>query len=154
MSESIEPRQALVKGFPICVPVPVLWGDEDALGHVNNIVYLRWAETARVEYLKRIGLWERLGTEKVGPILASVTCNFRRPVTYPDTVYVTARIPAIGNSSFRMEHTIVSAGQQVVAADLESTIVVLDYAAGKPLRVPDDVREAIRAAEENARAKA
>jgi acyl-CoA thioester hydrolase len=139
----------LLKGFPVFVTVPVQWGDQDALGHVNNTVYLRWAESSRIEYLIRIGLWQRLDTERIGPIIASVSCNYRRPVTYPDTVHAGARITAVGNSSFRMEHVIVSAGLNVVVADLDSTLVLLDYATNKPLRVPDEMREAIRTLEQN-----
>jgi acyl-CoA thioester hydrolase len=139
----------LLKGFPVFVTVPVQWGDQDALGHVNNTVYLRWAESSRIEYLIRIGLWQRLDTERIGPIIASVSCNYRRPVTYPDTVHAGARITAVGNSSFRMEHVIVSAGLNVVVADLDSTLVLLDYATNKPLRVPDEMRQAIRTLEQN-----
>jgi acyl-CoA thioester hydrolase len=128
--------------FPVVISVPLHWGDQDSFGHVNNTIYLRWCETARVEYLRRIGLW-MISTEGIGPILASISCDYRRPLTYPDTVEVGARVTRIGNSSFRMEHRVLSLGQKVVAAEVHSTIVVLDYQRQKAVPLPEAVRSAI-----------
>ena len=129
--------------YPVTLTLPVLWGDQDAFGHVNNLVYLRWCETARVEYMVRIGLWVPLPPAGVGPILASISCDYKRPLTYPDTVTVGARVTRIGNRSFRMHHRIVSHWLDAVAAEVDSTIVVLDYARGKTVPVPEGCRKAI-----------
>lgn len=133
----------LLEVFPVVVTLPVLWGDEDSFRHVNNTVYLRWAETARVEYLMRIGLWEQRPGEGIGPIVAALSCDYRYPLTYPDEVRVGAQVTAIGNTSFKMAHRIVSVRHGVVAAEVQSSLVVLDYARHKPVRVPDAVRQAI-----------
>jgi acyl-CoA thioester hydrolase len=130
-------------GFPVIVTLPVQWGDQDSFGHVNNTVYLRWCETARIDYLIRIGLWGE-APHGVGPILASITCDYRRPVTHPDRIRVGARVTRVGNSSFRMEHVIVSETMGVVVAESHSTLVVLDYKRGKSVPVPDAVRAAIQ----------
>ena len=121
----------------------MLWGDHDAFNHVNNLAYLRWCETARVEYFKRIGLYPDLPLKGLGPILASQTCHYRRPLNYPDTVAVGTRMSAIGNSSMRMNHAIFSRATGELAAESESVIVTVDYSTGKPLRVPDEMRQAI-----------
>jgi len=123
------------------------WGDQDAMGHVNNIVYLRWAESSRIEYLSRTGVWDGTAVVTAGPILASITCEFRFPLTYPDMVYVGASITALGNSSFKMEHCIVSGNRGIVSADLESTLVWLDYRTAKPTPLPAQVRKAIEGLE-------
>jgi acyl-CoA thioester hydrolase len=86
----------------------------------------------------------------MGPILASVTCNYRRPLKYPDTIAVGTRVTSIGNSSFRMEHQIVSRTQAVIAAEADSVLVTVDYSTGNPVRVPDDIRAAIARLEETA----
>jgi acyl-CoA thioester hydrolase len=132
-----------LKDFPVVITVPMHWGEQDPFGHANNINYFRWAETARIEYLIRVGAWERYQREKVGPIVASLSCNFRRPLTYPDTLHVGARITNLGNSSLNMVHNIVSAGEGVLAADLASTLVLLDYNVNRPVRIPDDMRRQI-----------
>ena len=86
-------------GFPVVTTFPVLWGDQDPFGHVNNLVYLRWCESVRVEYLERVGMWVPLPPQGVGPILASIHCDYKLPLNYPDTVHVGARVTRIGNSS-------------------------------------------------------
>src|SRR5665647_207391 len=123
-------HEALID-FPVLVTLPVLWGDHDAFGHVNNLVYLRWCETARVEYLMRIGLWPSLPPAGIGPILASISCDYKRPLTFPDTAYIGTKVTRIGKSSFQMRHLVVSKALDTVAAEIDSTLVVLDYGLGK-----------------------
>ena len=136
-------RHDSLTGFPVVITVPVQWGDQDAFGHVNNLAYLRWCETARVEYLERAGLWVPLPPEGVGPILASIKCDYKRPLNYPGTVEVGARVTTIGNSSFQMEHCIVSRDLDVVAATVDSTLVLLDYSRNQTVPVPAEARKRI-----------
>jgi acyl-CoA thioester hydrolase len=145
MNRSLESLAA----YPVTLTLPVLWGDQDAFGHVNNLVYLRWCETARVEYLVRIGLWVPLPPAGVGPILASISCDYKRPLNYPDTITVGARVTRVGNRSFQMQHRVVSQALDAVAAEADSTIVVLDYARGQAVAVPGDCRKAIEELEAN-----
>jgi acyl-CoA thioester hydrolase len=77
-----------VVAFPVSLTIPVAWGDMDAFGHVNNTVYLRWLESARIDYFKKVGLLDRMARDRVGPILARTEIDYRRPVTWPDTVHV------------------------------------------------------------------
>jgi acyl-CoA thioester hydrolase len=123
--------------------IPILWGDEDAFAHVNNLAYLRWCETARVEYMRRVGLWSETPPTGIGPILANVKCDYKAPLNYPDTIDVGTRVVAIGNSSVRMEQIVVSRALARVAAEVESTVVMFDYQAGRPTRVSDAIRAAI-----------
>jgi acyl-CoA thioester hydrolase len=149
LTERVSDESSLLAGFPIITEISVLWGDEDSFGHVNNVAHLRWCETARVEYLRRIGLFPELPPRGLGPIVASLTCHYRRVLKYPDTVAVGTRVTAIGNSSFRMEHRIVSRSVGEVASEVESTMVAVDYSTGKPERVPEQIREAIARLEES-----
>ena len=130
-------------GYPVVISIPLQWGDQDCLGHVNNVVYLRWAETARVQYLRQVNLWDGSGGARVGPILANIRCDYRIPLTYPDTVHVGARVTAIGNASLKVEHRIVSANHGAVAAEVESTLVYVDYRARKSVRLPEEMRRAV-----------
>ena len=142
-------HEALID-FPVVVTIPLLWGDHDAFGHVNNMAYLRWSETARVEYLIRIGFWPPLPPAGIGPILASITCDYKRPLTYPDTAYIGARVTRIGNRSFQMQHRVVSKALDAVAAEVDSTIVALDYGLNKTVPVPERCRKAIEELESRA----
>jgi acyl-CoA thioester hydrolase len=143
------PTAEFLTDYPVVIELPVLWGDQDAFGHVNNLRYMCWAETARVEYLDRIGLWVPLPPAGIGPILVSVSCDYKRTVTYPDTVRVGARVTRIGNSSLTMEHRIVSLTLKEIVAEVSSTIVAIDYSRMKSVPVPEPVRRAIAELEGN-----
>jgi acyl-CoA thioester hydrolase len=125
---------------PVIFAVPVQWGDQDAFGHVNNVVYFRWFESARVEYLNRAGLSSLMAGSGTGPILASIQCDYRRQLNYPDTLHVSASITSIGRTSMRMSHLAYSVSQQAVVAEGNSVIVCFDYASQRPTPVPADVR--------------
>lgn len=133
----------LLEGFPVHITLPVQWGDQDAFGHVNNTVYLRWFESARIAYGNRAGLSQMMESQQIGPILAAVGCNYRKQLTFPDTVYIGARITRIGRTSLTMEHCVISEALRARAADGDSTVVVFDYAANKPTPMPDVLRKAI-----------
>jgi acyl-CoA thioester hydrolase len=133
----------LLAGYPVVVPVVVQWGDQDAIGHVNNTIFLRWMEVGRIAYFSAIRLRHAVVGEGEGPILASVTCNFRRQVTFPDEVHVGTRVTRIGTSSIQIEHAIASVRHGAIVADGHSTIVHYDYAGGRSSPVPAEVRRAI-----------
>lgn len=136
----------LLSGFPVTLALPVQWGEQDAFGHVNNTIYFRWCESARILYLEQVGLDSRLDGVAVGPILANIGCDFRKPVVYPDSVEVGSRVIRIGRSSFDMEHVVVSAKLGIVA-EARSTLVVYDYAAARSVPLPEEVRKAIESLE-------
>src|SRR5262245_35070253 len=115
----------LLADFPVVVTLPVQWGDQDAFGHVNNTVYFRWFETARIAYCDRLGF--EGGPGRLAPILAAISRNYRRQVKFPDTVHVGARVTSIGRSSLKMEYRLVSERLAAVAAESDSTLVAFDY---------------------------
>ena len=135
--------RSLLAEFPVVIVQPVQWGEQDPLGHVNHVTYFRWYETARIAYFRKIGLMDMHKHERIGPILASVTNDYRRQITYPDTVHVGVRITRIGRSSLGMEHKIVSQDDLHVSAEGSSTMVVFDYQTGKAHPVPARIRHAI-----------
>jgi acyl-CoA thioester hydrolase len=138
----------LLADFRVITTIPVLWSDEDAFGHVNNVVFLRWCEEGRVQYLHRIPLWSDAPSSGVGPIIASVHCDYREQVRYPDTVDIGTKVERIGTSSIRLRQTLVSRNDNVVVAEAHATLVLFDYTQQRPVRVPDDLRQRIADLEE------
>jgi acyl-CoA thioester hydrolase len=129
--------------WPVEVQLPVQWGDMDAFQHVNNTVYLRWFETARIAYFEKLGLTTQAGGSGLAaPILARATIDYRKPVTFPDRVVARARIAKVGNTSFTMRYEIVS-DKLGVAAEGEGVVVMFDYAKGQKLPVDDALRARI-----------
>lgn len=131
--------------FPATVSIPVQWGEQDGFGHINNMHFIRWFESARIAYLEKCGL--RLATESVGPILAAVSCNYRLQVKYPDTIVVGARVIRIGRSSIGIEHQLWSQNHQAIAAEGDSTVVVFDYQKQCSSPVSDEVIQKIESLE-------
>lgn len=128
---------------PVALNLPVQWGDQDAFGHVNNVVYFRWMESARIHYFDRAGLGHMMSNQGQGPILASIKCDYRRQLNFPDTLLISASITGIGRTSLKMAHLIYSTAQQAVAAQGESVVVMFDYTTQQPVPVSDEIRAII-----------
>ena len=122
--------------------VPVAWGEQDLFGHVNNIVYFRYFESVRMHYLERIGVLRSHRESGMGVILASTTCDFKKPVTWPQLLTVRTGTVAVGNTSFTMEYLITDEQGEAVATGV-SVLVMYDYTSGNKIRVTDEVRAAI-----------
>src|SRR5262249_23202046 len=104
-------------------------------------------ENARLEYFRRLG-WEAFeAATGVGPILAATAARFRRPLTYPDTIAVGARLARVEADRFTLEHRVVSRRLRAVAAEGEGTVVTFDYARGRKVPVPDELRRRLAALE-------
>ena len=129
--------------YPVSVTIPVAWGEMDAFQHVNNVAYARWLETGRIAYFGRIGFLERMRSEGIGPILARLGIEYRRPVTFPDTVRVDVTVTKIGKTSFTLAYRIWSTAQQAEVATGEDVIVVLDYRTSRTTPVDEALRAAI-----------
>lgn len=138
----------MLSAYPVVVDVVVAWGEMDVLGHVNNIVFLRWFETARIEYLEHVGIaFNGLRTSEHGVILAANSCRYRVPVTYPDTLSVGVRVSALGDDRFVMEHAALSRNLGKVVAEGDALVVSYDYVAGRRVPLRPDHRVAIIALE-------
>jgi acyl-CoA thioester hydrolase len=139
----------LLKGYPVIVEIPVAWGEMDSFQHVNNVVYFRYFESARIAYSEKIGLQEYKEKTGIGPILGSTSCRYRFPLTYPDTVSVGAKIVGMEEDRFTMNYVVVSHRHQKIAAEGDGVIVLYDYREGKKTAMPDEIRARILALEKH-----
>ena len=134
--------------YEVVVRLPIQWGDLDLYGHVNNVVYLKWFEAARAAYALRVGV-EILSRDRgVGAILASITCNYRRPLAYPGEVLSAVRVTRVSVGSVTLEYLVVDAKTGVPAADGMCDVVLYDYVSGQPVPVPDRIRTAVEQLED------
>jgi acyl-CoA thioester hydrolase len=132
--------------FPVVIDELVRWGDLDALGHVNNTLFFRYFESARVAYLEKIG-FSLDPTQRVGPILGSTECRFRRPLRYPDRLKVGAKVATLSEDRFTMEYAVWSETQATVAGQGTAIIVAYDYVERRKTGVPDAIRDALKSLE-------
>ena len=139
-----------LNGFPVTVEIPVQWAEMDVYGHVNNAVFFRYFENARVEYLARCGFLDSFDVEQVGAILHSTACRFRGRLVHPDAVLVGAKASDVGDDRFTMEYVAVSMATGEVVAEGNAVIVSFDYAAQRKAPLPDFVRDRIHQLERRA----
>lgn len=135
--------EELLAGYPIVARIPVQWGELDAYGHVSNVVFFSYFESARMLYLERCRFIESYDQDKIGIILHSTSCRFRRPLFFPDTALVGARAADLADDRFTMAYEIVSAADGATAAEGEATVVSYDYNTRQVAPIPQHVRAAI-----------
>ncbi len=135
--------EELLAEYPVIVRVPVQWGDMDAYGHVNNAMFFRFFESARIRYLERCGFIASYDRDKIGAILHSTHARFRLPLFYPDMALVGTRATQVDEDRFTMAYLLVSEREGAVAADGAGVVVSYDYNARRVAPIPADVRAAI-----------
>jgi acyl-CoA thioester hydrolase len=133
----------LLAGFPVVIELPIQWGEMDAYGHVNNAVLFRYFESARMAYFERCGFLDTYDRDRVGAILHSTSCRFRRPLFCPDTALVGTRVTETADDRFTMEYRVVSRAQNETAAEGTAVIVSYDYRGNRKTALPAAVREGI-----------
>jgi acyl-CoA thioester hydrolase len=112
--------------------IQVRFNDTDALGHLNNTSFALYAEQARVEFFRSLGMG------RITLILAHISLDFRKQVKFGDKVYVETRVEKIGNTSVTLSQTIFSNGD--LATEVRSVVVLFDYDAQKPKSISDELR--------------
>lgn len=133
---TIAPLRRLTATFHM----PIRWGDMDAMGHINNTVYFRFMEQARIEWMASLGYGVDVGVE--GPVIANASCNFRVPLAYPGDVEVRFYLGTAGRSSLPTYYEMALRGSSDIAADGEAKLVWISRATGKSIPLPDAMRNA------------
>lgn len=137
--------QELLADYPVVTEIPVAWGDMDALQHVNNAVYFRYFETARLDYFKQIDLLVDLKHHHIGPVLGHTECRYKIPVTYPDTLLIGSRVSELLDDRFTMEYLIVSKKIGKVTTVGSATCVMFDFQNQTKAPIADHIKQAIMA---------
>lgn len=97
-----------MEDFNLTLKIPVEWRDIDAAHHVNNVIYLQWAESARVAYLLQLNGGSLISQDNISPIVGWLDCKYIRPVSFPDTVIVGVKKEAILDDRMVLETRIFS----------------------------------------------
>ncbi|WP_286728049.1 acyl-CoA thioesterase [Acinetobacter sp. UBA1297] len=125
--------------YPVIYEQNVAWGDMDAFGHVNNVIYYRYIESARICYLDSLNIFKL----DINTVVASSQCKYLKPVFYPDQLKIGVRVEEIRNSAFRMNYLIWSSAQQQNVALGEAVIVCVDKENIQKTLIPEIIREKI-----------
>jgi acyl-CoA thioester hydrolase len=130
----------------------VRFRDCDALGHVNNAVYLTYLEETRFAFWRASGLGRQApdpappdgdpAAAALGVIVARIEIDYRRPAKHGDKLRIHIGVTAIGRTSFTCEYEIVDAADTLIA-NARSVIVRYDYAAGRPVALSEEIKQAL-----------
>ena len=136
-------KEEFDQAFKVQVNLPVQWGDMDAFGHVNNTVYFKYFETARLAYFNAVGVMKDMQSKQIGPILAETSCQFKRALVFPDQIVVGANVIESHEYGFLMQYGVYSEQQQTVTSLGNGRIVMVDYQTGKKVKPSAELKQQI-----------
>lgn len=125
-----------------CCHIPLRWGDMDAYGHLNNTLYFRYCEEARVQALYAMGA--EISATGISPVIINASCTFLKQIVYPDVLRIETYVSSPGRSSFETWYRMYSEkSPEVLVCEGQSKIVWIDHATEKSVALPDKIRQQI-----------
>ncbi|WP_226858517.1 acyl-CoA thioesterase [Diaphorobacter aerolatus] len=128
--------------FPVFRTIGTRWADNDLYGHVNNVVYYSWFDTAVNGYLIEQGALDIHHGETIG-LVVETQCNYFSPLAFPQTVEAGLRVARLGSSSVRYEIGLFAKGEPACAAVGHFVHVYVDRQTRRPCPLPDALRRAL-----------
>ncbi|WP_459614950.1 acyl-CoA thioesterase [Bordetella sp. 2513F-2] len=125
--------------FPHLATIPTRWMDNDVYGHVNNVTYYSYFDTAVNQFLVGHGVLDIAQSPVIG-LVAETGCTYFQPIAFPDVVEVGLRVAHLGRSSVRYEIALFRQGDPAVRAAGHFVHVYVDRATGRPVPMPEAVR--------------
>ncbi len=135
-----EPRSA----FRAFKAIGTRWMDNDLYGHVNNVVYYSWFDTAVNAHLIEQGALDIHGGQTIGLVIET-QCNYFAPLAFPQAVDAGIRVAHVGTSSVRYELGLFAADEPLSAASGHFVHVYVDRATRRPVPLPQRMREVLQA---------
>jgi len=115
------------------------WSEIDSFGHVNNVMFMKYVQAARLNFVDSIGLMKSYRTQKIGFMVAETSCKFKKELHFPGYVTVNTKIAFIKNTSFSLEHTITNADDELVAVATD-VLVVYDFNKNEKALIPEKIK--------------
>jgi len=131
-----------MEGAKVKLEIRIDWSEIDLLGHINNLSILKYVQAGRVNYLETLGLLHTQTEIKTGPILASTSCQFIKPLFYPGKVIIYSKADNVKNTSFRIQHEIRNDKDEIIA-EAQDIIVNYNFTQNIKLPLPDNIKNQI-----------
>ena len=138
-SPSVRPEPEPRSAYPVFRPITTRWMDNDVYGHVNNVVYYSWFDTAVNAHLIEQGALDIHGGQTIG-LVVETQCNYFAPLAFPQQVEAGMRVARLGGSSVRYEVGLFAAGEPLTAAKGHFVHVYVDRASRRPVPLPPALR--------------
>ncbi|MDH3219065.1 MAG: acyl-CoA thioesterase [Gammaproteobacteria bacterium] len=135
-SSRVDPERYLRPGFRFFTATPTRWGDCDMFGHVNNVQFVRYYESGRLDYFHR--LLDMIAGPEVhnSLIIADIHVSFLRQIHHPCALEVGSRISRLGNSSFDFEAAIFAPGDEQPFSTAKAACVWFNYRENRSIPIP------------------
>ncbi|MCL1124026.1 acyl-CoA thioesterase [Shewanella surugensis] len=136
--------EEFLEQYPIHTKITVAWGDMDALQHVNNVIYFKYFETARIDFFKQINLLKATTEIIIGPVISENQAKYQYPVTFPDTLIIGVTISEIGNDRFMMHYYTYSEKLQKITTVGWSKVVMFNFKTGQKAAITPELLNALQ----------
>jgi acyl-CoA thioester hydrolase len=129
--------------FKFTYPVSIRYSDLDPQWHVNNARFLAYCETARLQYIRKLGLFDGKDFNALPFIVADVHVSYKQPIEPDDEVVVSMGVTKIGTKSVVMEYEVTTPDGSILYATAETVMVAYDYHEKKSIPVSAELRKTI-----------
>ncbi|MFA6260147.1 MAG: acyl-CoA thioesterase [Bacteroidia bacterium] len=130
------------KTYPLSLTLRIDWSEMDEFSHINNLMFMKYIQSARVNYWQQIGLYQYFKEHRIGPMQILVNCRLIQPLFFPGEVTIKTRTVYIKNTSFSFEHALFNEQQELVAEGTD-VMVMYDFNRNEKVTFPAGFREAI-----------
>ncbi len=131
-----------LSAYKLSLELRIDWGDLDMYEHVNNVSYMKYLQSGRVNFWEATGIHEFYRNSNQGTMLVSTKCDFKKSLHYPGKAVIKTKLDFIGNSSFGLKHIILNEKGELCAEGTD-VVVCFDFEKNKTFRVPEWLREKI-----------
>jgi acyl-CoA thioester hydrolase len=132
--------------FSVSLTFRIDWSELDMFGHVNNVMFMKYVQSGRVNYWETTNIHKHFTDFKIGPMLAATSCQFKKPLFYPGNATIKTGVAFMKNTSFGLFHHILNQQGELVAT-AEDVIVMFDYNTNEKIQIPEDIRGIIEKTE-------
>lgn len=116
------------------------WSELDVFGHVNNVMFMKYVQASRLQYIEEIGLMALYRSASIGFMVAETTCRFKKPLYFPGTVHLHTKQISTGKTSFVLEHHVTNGDHELVAIATDA-LVVYDFTKHEKCPIPEEIRK-------------
>ncbi|GAA4275354.1 acyl-CoA thioesterase [Aquimarina mytili] len=126
--------------FKLSLKLRIDWSEMDTYQHVNNVNFMKYMQSARVQFWEVTGLSKLYTETKKGPMLVSTKCDFKHPLFFPGNVLIKTKVDYIKNSSFGLHHKLYN-DKGILCAEGYDVAVCFDFNIDKTFKITDNLRE-------------
>lgn len=126
--------------FKLSLTLRIDWSEMDTYMHVNNVNFMKYMQSARVQFWEVTGLSQLYEETKKGPMLVSTKCDFKHPLFFPGNVIIKTKVEFIKHSSFGLYHRLYN-DEGILCAEGHDVAVCFDFNIDKTFKITKELRQ-------------